>query len=804
MTEEGKSIPDEDPATADSGSGRKRSWRRRKSEGDVHEALVVFDDGEIESDSSDGYELLGGAEPPADSLRQGAPAPRRSPRPHPPTTDIGALNAALFDDEVAAPTGAGNDNWFGPDDAWWVRRAQAEKPEAQTPQLPPEDISRDAVQEPTWTVLKPMGGADSGWGDMPSPGSDDPQTMWPVAGGPQGAGPGAPHGGAPNANAQPRTAEQGTSGDSRSGVAAFIHDDPLRAALIIIPSVCLVIIAISMLIIMNRDSGDEAAPSDDTVAPVQTTAALSEMEEAMRRRRPDLTVAVVKSELQTPDPMQAVSPAELLLVDQLFDGLTQADSSGKTEPGLAVSWVSNDDATRFEFVLRDTAVFHDGSPITADDVIATFQRLASPGSPLRQTLGVQLIESDDAGRLTGVSENESGDVVFELKRSFPEFPLVISAPSFGIVPANMPDEVLFNTVVGSGPYRIKGVGTLEMQLEAVSSLPTQTPGVDLGRNNLGDASTNLFSIIGLQTDAQTYEALRMGTADIATVPNSDIREATAKYGGEGFKPYPAEIYYGINSQAEGLDNPQFREAIVKAVDRSSIVREVYEGALEPATGIVPQGVPGASTDACGDRCKFDRQAAKSLVAEAFPDGNVPRLTVSFDNDDARQRQVAEAIAADLDGAGIPARASGLPAASLGRAIEAGDVDIFQLSWVGEYPSANAFLTPLFASDSVDNVVGLEDEKVDDLLDLAGQATSGDERNRQLQLAESAVIDQNVIIPLGQFVSRWAAGDQVPNFALSSYGSFSVDGLKFDAQAAETAARTGDKSAPAVTTTTIEP
>jgi ABC-type transport system substrate-binding protein len=795
MTDEGNSTPDEDPSAADSGSHRKKPWRRKKSGEPAPEALVVFDD-DPGIATEDEFALLGDSDAPSGSLRTGAPAPTGPSTPG--TTDLGALNAALFDDDVETSSPRG-DNWFGPDDEWWVRRAQAEMPAEAAPTLPIEDISRDAVQEPTWTVLKPMGGADSGWGDMPRGGDPDgEQSMWPVAGGPASAGPAAPA-----ATGQLTSDPAAPQKDSRGGVVGFIADDPLRAALIIIPSVCLLIIAVSMLILMGRDSKKDDAAQDDGIAPVDVTTTLSENEKVLRTRRPDLTIAVVKTELMRPDPIEAVSPAELLLVDQLFDGLTQSDVSGAAQPGLAVSWVSNDDATRFEFVLRDTAVFHDGSPITADDVIATFQRIAAPNSPLRQAAGVRLIESDDAGRLTGVSESESGDVVFELTEPFPDFPLVLSSPSFGIVPANASLPMLFNTVVGSGPYRVRGVGVSEIQLEAVTSLSSQTAGVDLGRDNAGDASTNLFWIVGLESDVQTYEALRLGTADIATVPNGDVRDATARFGGEGFKPYPAELYYGINSKAEGLDNPVFREAIVKAVDRGSIVREVYEGALETATGIVPQGVPGSSADACGDRCKFDRQAAKALVAEAFPEGDVPRMTVSYDADDGRQKQVAEAIAADLDAAGIPARASGLPAASLGRAIEAGDVDIFQLSWVGEYPSANAFLAPMFESGSIDNVVGLEDEKVDDLLSLARQATSSQERNRQLQAAESAILDQNVIIPLGQFVSRWAAGDQVTNFAMSGFGSINIDALSFNAEAAQTAARTGRKAAAATATTTTK-
>ena len=94
-------------------------------------------------------------------------------------------------------------------------------------------------------------------------------------------------------------------------------------------------------------------------------------------------------------------------------------------------------------------------------------------------------------------------------------------------------------------------------------------------------------------------------------------------------------------------------AIVAAIDREAIVKVVYGPSAKVLRGLIPEGVPGAQADACGERCARNVERAKGLVAAAFAGKPVPEVAIDFD-DDGTQRAVAQANQANLQEAGIPA------------------------------------------------------------------------------------------------------------------------------------------------------
>src|SRR5437016_14221617 len=85
--------------------------------------------------------------------------------------------------------------------------------------------------------------------------------------------------------------------------------------------------------------------------------------------------------LQSLDPAQARSFAELLAVDQLFESLTSYDAHTlKVRPGLAARWQSTPDQQHWDFTLRPGAVFANGRPVTSADVKYSIERVARKGS----------------------------------------------------------------------------------------------------------------------------------------------------------------------------------------------------------------------------------------------------------------------------------------------------------------------------------------------------------------------------------------------------------------------------------------
>src|SRR5712664_2177433 len=152
-------------------------------------------------------------------------------------------------------------------------------------------------------------------------------------------------------------------------------------------------------------------------------------------------------DLKTADPHRDLSGTGAILAKALYSTLMTFDGRDEAAPmpSLATSYSTSEDATRFTFNLRHGVVFSDGSPLTAADVVFSFDRLArlkSTASPL----------------LAGVvaSAPDAFTIVLESKVPNPSLPLVLTNPALAVVNAsvvkNRGDDYLSNAAAGSGPY----------------------------------------------------------------------------------------------------------------------------------------------------------------------------------------------------------------------------------------------------------------------------------------------------------------------------------------------------------------
>ena len=90
------------------------------------------------------------------------------------------------------------------------------------------------------------------------------------------------------------------------------------------------------------------------------------------------------SDVLTLDPMLDTSPISLNVFRNIFDALTRIEADGSVAPLLAESWTTSEDTKTWEFKIRSDAKFHNGQPVTAEDVVWSYQRLASETkSPVR-------------------------------------------------------------------------------------------------------------------------------------------------------------------------------------------------------------------------------------------------------------------------------------------------------------------------------------------------------------------------------------------------------------------------------------
>ncbi len=486
---------------------------------------------------------------------------------------------------------------------------------------------------------------------------------------------------------------------------------------------------------------------------------------------PPPAAGVLRLGLERPaslDPAQASpgSQAELIVADLLFDGLVDSPGPGRVEPELASGWDVSDDQRTFTFELRDDATFSDGTPVTADDVRFTIERVVAQGSEspvaaaLAPVAGFGALSDGSSDTLAGLEAPDDRTVVVTLDEPFAELPDVLASPVLGVVPraaVTADPEAWAQQPVGSGPLAIADRSGRVLRLQPAAGADLSVGEVDVVEYDGRDAA---------------YDGFVRGQVDWAQVGSERLVDAVARYGDGILTPSMAEVFYGFNLAADRFDDVRFREAIVAAVDRESILADVYGPGMAPMTGVVPLGLPGSEDDPCGGSCAYDPDRAQALLAEAFPDGGIPEVPIDYEDEPA-QEAVAGAIADDLRAVGITAVLQPHPAKEYAEFLDSGEAGLFRLGWIGAYPSAEAYLEPLFSSSSADDVLSFSSASVDDGLARARATADPAMRAGVYSAVEREVMAVFPVLPLGQFLLAGVASSRVSGLTVAIDGTFDM-------------------------------
>lgn len=411
-------------------------------------------------------------------------------------------------------------------------------------------------------------------------------------------------------------------------------------------------------------------------------------------------VRILASAVQTVDPAAQGDIASAQISAQLFESLTAFDPNLVLRPALASSWDVSTDGRQIVFHLRPNLTFSDGSPLTAQDVVRSWLRLIDPSSP--SPLSALILDVHGAREhLSGTATDPAlvgiraagGDVIVDLDRPGSDFPSIISAPSFGVVPVQGCDtsaRILGMCPVVSGAYSLSAVTGAEMTLSANAHYWAGVPTL---------RTVHLLTDIGGRSPVAAFEAGDIDYTPIAANDASWIRyDATL---GPQLRNVPslALTYLGFDTTRAPFNNVLVRQAIGAAIDWKRIVQLGAGGSEIPADSMVPPGVPGG-----GDKSwlpAHDPAAARKLLAQAGYPGGVGFPEVTFGTGGGAY---ADGIAADLKRElGITIRLEDF--SDYFRRLAEDPPGMWTLGWVADYPGANDFLGVLLGSGSSDNYGG---------------------------------------------------------------------------------------------------
>jgi peptide/nickel transport system substrate-binding protein len=323
-----------------------------------------------------------------------------------------------------------------------------------------------------------------------------------------------------------------------------------------------------------------------------------------------------------------------MILYALHDALVKPMPGNSMAPSLAESWTTSPDGRTYDFHLRKGVKFHNGDPVTADDVKFSFERYRGAGAkPLKE-------------RVASVDVIGPTHVRFSLKAPWPDFLLFYTNASGAgwIVPRKyvekVGDEGFKKAPIGAGPYKfVSFTPGVELVMEAFEQYWRKSPNVKrLVFRSIPDEATRLA-------------ALKNGEVDIAYSIRGELAQQLLRTPGLGLKPAviqaPFWVYFADQWDPKSpFHDRRVRVAVNQAIDRKAINEALTLGHSRLSWSIVPSTFeffwqPPAYT--------FDQNAAKKLLAEA---GYANGFDAGEYFCDASYANLAEAVVGDLQRIGI--------------------------------------------------------------------------------------------------------------------------------------------------------
>ncbi len=335
---------------------------------------------------------------------------------------------------------------------------------------------------------------------------------------------------------------------------------------------------------------------------------------------PKIMIYGGSQDIATIDPSDRIDYSINSIMRQLYDRLFRFEGGWPqpVEPGLAQTWSASADASEWTFIITDKAKFHDGSALTAADVVYSYQRTLRAQKQRSSLLAGFLDES-------GILAKDDTTVVMTLKTPYGAFDRLLAfleqpIVSMAIAQANEVDgdegaAYLVDHEAGSGPFTIDDwqIGS-QYSVKAVEDYWQGWPG-----------ESHLAGVVWKKTeDVGTRKTgLLSGDFDVAdTISANDIDEINAN------ATTIANVGYGLlggylkyNTQAGPTADPNFRRFLSYSFNRQAF-SDSQKGYVAMMIEPIPEGVPGFDPDV-QPQYSYDPEKAKSyLDMTEFKDGNI--------------------------------------------------------------------------------------------------------------------------------------------------------------------------------------
>jgi peptide/nickel transport system substrate-binding protein len=436
----------------------------------------------------------------------------------------------------------------------------------------------------------------------------------------------------------------------------------------------------------------------------------------------------------------------------LYDTLLWADADGEFLPWLATDMKRSDDGLSYVFTLRDDVRWHDGKPLTADDVVFTFEYFQA--QTLSPEVIVQLGQQPSRIRATASDERTVQVRLEQPDNTFVDF----VAAALPIVPRHIWSEVDdaaraqdTKLLVGTGAYRLESYTSGEG-----SYLYTANDDYFLGapfvkRIEYRPVGDPLTAVLAGELDAADQFGLRPD----ALAPFQDQQPFATLEGFPG--AFQLGLYWNLGRGA-ALAEPRFRHACAMAIDRGDLVRRLFGGNGTPGNpGWVP---PGDPFHVEVEQYPFDIEAANQLLDETGyarqgtdgprmgPDGDPLRFELLVPTDPPLVAPTAELVAGALGRLGVKVDVQAIDTPTFNQRVLSKETELSLITagGIAGYPD---YLRRTYASftQNTQHAQGYQNTEFDKLAAEQLVTLDEDERMRMVARMQEIVAADLPLLPL---------------------------------------------------------
>jgi peptide/nickel transport system substrate-binding protein len=470
---------------------------------------------------------------------------------------------------------------------------------------------------------------------------------------------------------------------------------------------------------------------------------------------------------QTPLPLlndPVADPVGRDMIALLYDGLLRIGADGLIEPGLALGYELDPTGTSYIFELRRNVFWHDGRPLSVDDVVftlRTLQVLDQPGEPALAAFWQDLLVDRLDQHTVRVTLNEPLAAFPSLAR-VPILPAHLLA---GQPPSSWGESDYARRLIGTGPYRLVELRDERAILEANPDYFGGRPFIERIELRFTAAREAAQAALTRSEVTAFGERLRLDTPAPSTVPG--LRTRTA--------PLDEYAVLSFNLRQAPLDQAPLRRALAHGLNKNSLIERALDGMAAPLdTPILPgswafnpEVVWPAPDPAAAERILSELGYTRGADGALARNGQPLTLELLVDAEPRRRAAAAE-VARQWGELGLKVTLTELDGPELLARLRAADFTLALHSWARLGPDPDPFT--LWHSDGSLNYSGLNDSTIDLLLSTARQESELAARSADYAAFQQRWVELAPSITLYQPLYRFSTDQELDGTGLDDPAS----------------------------------